>query len=60
MLWKCDNCGKEFELEFNIEEDNIDPPYFCPECEQLMDDAEIPEDIDYDDDYMNYGGRGDG
>lgn len=52
----CDNCGKEFELDTNKKEEN-DPPYFCPACEQLMEEAE-PEEID--DDFMNYGGFGDG
>ena len=57
MIWKCDNCGEEFELNFNPDLDEIDPPYFCPDCERLMEEAE-PEEID--DDFMNYGGFGDG
>jgi DNA-directed RNA polymerase subunit RPC12/RpoP len=55
MIWKCDNCGKEFELKFNPDDDSIDPPYFCPACERLMEEVE-PEEID--DDFMNYGGWG--
>ena len=44
MKWICDNCGKEFELPFNPDNDSIDPPYFCDECERLMEEADIPED----------------
>jgi len=59
MKWKCDNCEKEFELKFDPDNDSIDPPHFCPDCEKLMDEAEIPEET-FDDDFMNYGGYGDG
>lgn len=58
MKWICDNCGKEFRLKFDPDNDSIDPPYFCDDCEKLMEEAE-PEDT-FDDDFMNYGGFGDG
>ena len=56
MKWICDNCGCEFELKFNPDQDSVDPPYFCPDCERLMEEGEDWED----DGFMNYGGYGDG
>lgn len=40
MDYKCDNCGVDTKVKLYLNEDeelpNIDPPYFCKECDDAV------------------------
>lgn len=50
MNWyECDCCGELFDLKL-AEGEEIDPPYFCPECDDKLHSFpgfEITDDYDY-------------
>ena len=40
--FNCDNCGERVKIKLKTNEYgdyNIDPPYFCEECDKLIDEA---------------------